>query len=231
MPSEVTGEMAACLHTIAARTGTARLPLVQCAHALGLDGLALVLAPGGRSPELWQSSGPQAEAIEDLQMVQGHGPTWDTARTGRPILIPDLVEETDEHWPGLVPALLTAGVAALFTLPLRTAPPLALGTLAGYRTTTGPLTPAQLTDARHLTGALARLITESTPVLIADGVHFAEVHQAAGMLTSQLGLPPSHTLLLLRAHAFSHDISLLEAARDVLARRLRLDDDPGINRR
>jgi hypothetical protein len=47
------------------------------------------------------------------------------------------------------------------------------------------------------------------------------------MLAHQLGISPGHALLLLRAHAFSHSMSLLTAARDVLARRLRLDDDPG----
>ncbi|MFH8409052.1 hypothetical protein ACH4FX_30325 [Streptomyces sp. NPDC018019] len=50
------------------------------------------------------------------------------------------------------------------------------------------------------------------------------------MLTSQLGLPPSHTLLLLRAHAFSHNISLLQAAREVLAYRLHLNGGPGTGR-
>ncbi|WP_221350958.1 GAF and ANTAR domain-containing protein [Streptomyces beigongshangae] len=230
MPSEVTGEMAACLRTITARGGggpARALPLRACAQALKLDGLALVLAPGGHSPELWQSFGPCAEAVEDLQLVQGHGPTWDAARTGHPVLIPDLGDESDDRWPGLAPALLTTGITALFTLPLRVTEPLTLGALAGYRTTPGPLTPAQLTDARHLTGTLAHLIAETAPALLADGLRFAEVHQAAGMAASQLRIPPSHALLLLRAHAFSHNTSLLEVAREVLARRLHLDGGLG----
>ncbi|MER5304103.1 ANTAR domain-containing protein [Streptomyces lasiicapitis] len=56
-------------------------------------------------------------------------------------------------------------------------------------------------------------------------MHFAEVHQATGMLAAQLGVDCAQALARLRGHAFRHDQRLLAIARAVLAQRLRLDTD------
>ncbi|MCX5200987.1 ANTAR domain-containing protein [Streptomyces sp. NBC_00237] len=48
----------------------------------------------------------------------------------------------------------------------------------------------------------------------------AEVHQATGMIAARLKVAPSAALVRLRAYAYSSDVPILEAARDVLARRL-----------
>ncbi len=45
------------------------------------------------------------------------------------------------------------------------------------------------------------------------------------MLSVQLDLPLGEALLRLRAYTYSHDRSIIEAAEDVVSRRLRLDDD------
>ncbi|MDO7867027.1 ANTAR domain-containing protein [Nocardioides jiangxiensis] len=50
----------------------------------------------------------------------------------------------------------------------------------------------------------------------------AEVHQATGFLSVQASVGLTDALLLLRAHAFAGERSLLEVARDVLAGRLRI---------
>jgi hypothetical protein len=52
----------------------------------------------------------------------------------------------------------------------------------------------------------------------------AVVHQAAGMLSVQLGVDPSVALLRLRAYAWSRERPISDVAVDVVARRLRLDD-------
>jgi hypothetical protein len=45
------------------------------------------------------------------------------------------------------------------------------------------------------------------------------------MLSVQLGLPLAQALLRLRAYAYGHDRSIVEAAQDIVSRRLRLDHD------
>ena len=54
-----------------------------------------------------------------------------------------------------------------------------------------------------------------------------EVHQASGMLMVQLGIPIADALVVLRARAYADSRHLADVARDVVARRLHLDEvDP-----
>jgi hypothetical protein len=52
----------------------------------------------------------------------------------------------------------------------------------------------------------------------------AAVHQAAGMVSVQLGVSVADALVRLRAHAFAADRPLTQVAREVIARTLRFDD-------
>jgi hypothetical protein len=58
-------------------------------------------------------------------------------------------------------------------------------------------------------------------------LHRAEVDQATGMLTVQLGVPVAEAFVRLRAYAYSQDRRLADVAGDIVARRLRLGRDPG----
>jgi len=58
-------------------------------------------------------------------------------------------------------------------------------------------------------------------------VHRAEIDQATGMLTVQLGVPAGEAFARLRAYAYSQDRRLADVAGDIVARRLRLPRDPG----
>ncbi|MEC4020763.1 GAF domain-containing protein [Streptomyces sp. H27-D2] len=216
--------------------GLPPLPLPDCAKALGLDGLAFLISPEGRPAELMQSHGPHTEAVEDLQLTQGQGPTLDAARDGALVLVPDLTALGPDRWPGLPGDLIKLGVQAAFAFPLRIGV-IVLGVVSGYRTTPGPMNAAQLADALSLTRMLTAVVTgvagkPGTPasVLFDDGLNFAEVHQATGMIASQLEIPAAQALARLRAHAFSHGLPILRTARDVLEGRLRLnaaDQDTG----
>jgi hypothetical protein len=58
-------------------------------------------------------------------------------------------------------------------------------------------------------------------------LHRAEIDQATGMLTVQLGVPAAEAFARLRAYAYSQDLRLADVAGDIVARRLRLHRDPG----
>ncbi|MEU4206234.1 ANTAR domain-containing protein [Streptomyces sp. NPDC045470] len=215
-------------------TGLGPVPLQGCARELGLDGLALLLGPSGNPPELVQSFGEHATALEDLQRVQGQGPSLDAAEYGMLMLLPDLSDPTafaPTRWPGLPGAIGEIGVGAVFAFPLRIGV-IALGALTGHRSRPGPLSPDQLADAFGLADTLAQAIISQAAwadipdarLLDEPGLHFAEVHQATGMLSAQLHISCAQALIRLRSHAFSHNRSLLTTARDVLHHRLRLDN-------
>ncbi|GGO42311.1 MULTISPECIES: ANTAR domain-containing protein [Streptomyces] len=225
------------LRTLSSHTGTGMgpLPLGACADMLGLDGLGLLLAPGGRSAELVQSYGERTLALEDLQQVQGQGPSLDSARHGALMLLPDVADAptfATDRWPGLLGAIEALNVHAVFSFPLRIGI-IALGALTGHRTRPGPMSTAQLTDAFGLSDTIAQITIATatraelpaTPLLDEPGLYFSEVHQATGMLADQLDTDCDHALIRLRGHAFSHGRPLLDVTRDVLARRLRLDDN------
>ncbi|MGW7066716.1 ANTAR domain-containing protein [Streptomyces sp. NPDC054855] len=214
-------------------TGAAPLPLDECAEMLGLEGLALLLSSGGRRAELVQSCGERTSALEDLQQVQGQGPSLDAAQFGNLLLLPDVSDSLSfsaERWPGLPGAIEALGIRAVFSFPLRIGV-IALGALTGHRATPGPMSTAQLTDAFGLADTISQITIATaaqtdlphTPLLDEPGLHFAEVHQATGMVAAQLGIGVDHALIRLRGYAFSHDLPLLEVAREVLALRLRLD--------
>ena len=53
----------------------------------------------------------------------------------------------------------------------------------------------------------------------------AEVSQATGMLVAQLGIDPTEALVRLRGHAYATGRRATEVARDILDRRLKLEND------
>ncbi|MBQ0854635.1 ANTAR domain-containing protein [Streptomyces sp. BH-SS-21] len=224
--------MKAYLSALSTHTGPgmAPLPLAACTDMLGLDGLGLLLSRNDHPAELVQSHGERTAALEDLQQVQGQGPSLDAAHHGTLLLLPDVAHLTADRWPGLPAAIEALDVHAVFSFPLRIGV-IALGVLTGHRTRPGPLDTDQLADAVGLADTLAQIVITAAvrpePARIAlldePGLHFAEVHQATGMLAAQLDIRSDQALIRLRAHAFSHGRPLLDVARDVLARRLHLD--------
>ncbi len=214
--------------------GLAPLPLEACARSLGLDGLALLLAPGDTTPEVVQSFGEHTTALEDVQLTQGQGPSLDAARHGILLLLPDLADPTafaPTRWPGLPGEVGELGVGAVFAFPLRIGV-ISLGALTGHRIQPGPLSHDQLAAAFNLADTLAQIIIgraaripePSSRLPDEPGLEFAEVHQATGLLSAQLGITCAQALIQLRGYAYSHELPLLATARDVLAYRLRLDD-------
>ena len=53
------------------------------------------------------------------------------------------------------------------------------------------------------------------------------VHQASGMVAAQLDVSVAVALIRLRAYAFGNDRTLVDVARDVVARELRFDAQSG----
>jgi hypothetical protein len=115
------------------------------------------------------------------------------------------------------------------------------GVLGLYRGTPGPLPAGSFGDGLLLADAATVLLldglhdgadgTAAGPVL--DGqapdlvLHRVEIDQATGMLTEQLGVPAAEAFVRLRAYAYAQDRRLADVAGDIVARRLRLHNDPG----
>ncbi|MGW0810634.1 ANTAR domain-containing protein [Nonomuraea sp. NPDC002799] len=178
-----------------------------------------------------------ARQVAELQFSLGEGPGVEAWTYGGASLAPDLSSAaTAERWPWFAPASVQAGARAVFAFPLQ-AGAIRLGTLDLYRSTGGPLTPEQLADALTFAAAALGVMLhtahpQTSPAL--DVQPFAvmeesraEVYQATGMITVQLGVSLAEAFLRLRAYAFTHGVGVAEIARLVVARTLRFDlDDP-----
>jgi hypothetical protein len=205
----------------------------QAAAALEVDGICAGLGTGPSGVVLAWGQEAVSVTLEDLQFTLGQGPGLDAA-AGAPVLVPDLAA-TAARWPVFAPAAAELGVRAVFALPLRIGA-ISVGTLLAHRATVGPLVDGALADAFALADAVTLLLlhrqsTGARPAA-ADGplpgwarpaTYRAEVHQATGMISVQLGVSLAEALVRLRAYAYADGRLIAEVAADVVARRLRFD--------
>ena len=121
----------------------------------------------------------------------------------------------------------------MFVLPLRIGA-VRGGVLAVYVDRPGQLSTTDLREAWVFAElALELLFDEQDGTGIHDGHPVTsryfetrpEVHQATGMISVQLGSSVDEAFIRLRARAFAENRPLSELATDVVARRVRFDED------
>jgi GAF domain/ANTAR domain len=205
------------------------------ARALPASDAALSIgSPSSESVRL-AASGERADFLEQLQFTLGEGPCHDVFSLGRPVLVPDLEVVPASRWPGYTPTLRDHGVMAVFAFPLRIGA-LMLGTLDVYRDDAGALDTLALARAIAFSGAAVTGLLDARAGLVdepRDGREArddlvnanVELYQAQGMVQVQLGVSLEEAMARLRAYAYVQDRPLDEVARDVVARRLRLEKD------
>jgi hypothetical protein len=133
-------------------------------------------------------------------------------------------------------------VGAVFAFPL-TIGAIRAGEMSLYRDSPGPLTAKQFGECLILADAATVFLLDDAGGDVTRGYngvngkaldlwppdlarHRAQIDQATGMLTVQLGVTAGEAFVRLRAYAYARDRRLADVARDIVARRLRLDPDP-----
>jgi hypothetical protein len=197
---------------------------------VAVDAAAISIRTVSRSQELVAASDPWARELEELQYTLGEGPGAAAFAEGGPVLVSDL-ESAGNRWPGFVDAAAGVGLGAAFAFPLQNGA-IWLGTLDLYRRRPGALSEDGLSDVAVLADlATTALLTDVGNDQIAAAPwarpetqgHYDDVNIATGMLAAELRISLDEAFTRMRAHAFSNDLPLLDIARAVLARRLRLD--------
>lgn len=232
------GERASQIWTaIALRAQREGMPLsprhacLACVEALFFCGAGLVLTESLMSFEPDYVTDSNANEVEELQVTLGQGPGIDALRSGMPVLAADLASSTStRRWPMFAPDAHRLGVGAMFSLPLALGA-IGVGVLDLYNDTARHLSDEQLVDAVIYadTALLLVLDAHSGITRSMDGEHFdgsgpvlwrAEVHQAAHMVSAQLGISMLDALVRLHTYAHRHDQRLTDVARSVVERRL-----------
>jgi hypothetical protein len=212
--------------------GLAAVAAGLCAEVLGVSGVAVSVLASGGGDVVWRTDGVSVR-LDDLQFTLGEGPGVDAAASGELVLEPDLDAVPVQRWPVFTPAALELGVRAVFAVPLQIGA-IRVGVLLAQRDTPGPMTGSVLADmlvfADAATEALLGSVTGSSEpqwLSLQPSGYRAEVHQATGMISVQLGVTQAEALIRMRAHAFSQRRAVAEVAADVVARRMRFGENGG----
>ena len=122
----------------------------------------------------------------------------------------------------------------MFSFPLQ-AGAIQVGSLSLYRARPGPLAAEELADVLVFADVALRLLLDAASGVTGspgyrplDGLSDAraEVHQATGMISVQLGVSLEEAFVRLRAHAFASNAALGDVAAEVVGRQLRFDPGP-----
>jgi hypothetical protein len=204
---------------------------------------AWVAAAGGSVPDFVMCVTDRVcEQLAELQLMLGEGPGHDVLASAAPVLAADLDDaESGRRWPAFTSEARRLGAAAVFAFPL-TVGVIRAGVMGLYRSSPGPLPGAQFGDLLILADAATMLLLDGADQAAhgaealdgagLDGqspelaLHRAEVDQATGMLTEQLGVSAGEAFARLRAYAYAQDRRLADVAGDIVTRRLRLHPDP-----
>jgi hypothetical protein len=214
-----------------------------CAVAVSsaqLSGSWVVAARDGDPDFVMSVTDPVSEQLAELQLTLGEGPCHDVLASAGPVLAGDLGDtEFTGRWPAFTPAACRLGAGAVFAFPLIVGA-IRAGVLGLYRSAPGPLPGRQLGDLLILADAATVMLLDSAHGDAENGdgaaldgqapdlaLHRAEIDQATGMLTVQLGVPAADAFVRLRAYAYAEDRRLADVAGDIVARRLRLHRDQG----
>jgi len=175
-----------------------------------------------------------SEQLEELQLTLGEGPCVDAFLHGSAVLTPDLLtRDLQDRWMVFAEAALEAGARAVFALPLQMGA-ISPGVLDLYAHVPVRLDAEELADALAFAD-LATLVLLDARIDEAGGprrgrvedlgAYRAEIDQASGMLTVQLGVGIEEAFVRLRAHSYAQGRRLGDVAADVVARRLRFPPD------
>jgi|SRR5215207_6566113 len=192
---------------------------------LGGEGAALTLAYNQPERVTLCTTDDTAARLEDLQEVLGEGPGQAAYSSGE-LTVVDLREST-QRWPLFAEAARQAvGPVLLYAVPLRPTHDV-LGVLTVHRQG-GPLPePEEATFLGDAIGAalLREPIGQDPNFAAGPWSTRAVIHQATGMVTAQLRISPADALALLRAHAYTHEVTLAEVADEIVQRRLNFSTD------
>jgi len=202
-----------------------------CADMADVSGAGVMLMSGDVPQGSLCTTNAVSAVIEELQYMLGEGPCVDAYQHDRVVLEPDLADPSTPRWLAFTPKAIEAGARALFGFPVRLGA-VRLGALNLYQDRPGPLTDDQHADALVMADVVAQWVldvqADAPPgtlaaELEAGGEFYFVVHNAAGVVSVQLGCTITEALIRLRAYGFSNDRLVRDVAKDVVARTLRFE--------
>jgi hypothetical protein len=204
-----------------------------CVDALPVDGGAFTVMTSDAGRDVLCASDRLIAEIQQVQFSVGEGPALDAFRTARPVLLPDVAAVESTRWPMFTRAVAGLEIGAMFTFPIGLGA-ITLGVFELYRRRAGRLAPDDLSVVLAVTdlagSALlalrARQLDGAEDGAWLDGAGSdRRVHQATGMLITQLGVGAEQAFARLRGYAFSNDLLIAAVAEQIVSGDLQLEID------
>lgn len=200
----------------------------RCTELLEVSGVGVLVVEEGELTVTTTNS-ELGDAVEGLEVELRQGPCVDSVRTGRAVFAPDLGAVTDDY-PEFAPRAIEAGARSIHALPL-TGRGEVVGSLNIVDSEAGELSASALAAAQVLADVAVayifavRINEEQTE--LADQLQKAldtrvAIEQAKGVLVERHGESLREAFERLRRHARSNNVTVRQAAADVVEGRLRL---------
>lgn len=185
--------------------------------------VGLMLVDHDESLHYMASSSDSARHLELHQLQYSEGPCMDCFQTHAPVIENDLRQVVDK-WPRFVPVAAAAGVGSVHAFPMRLRTRV-IGTINVFGEGTGLLDPidsrviqamaeiATIAILQERSIASAELLTEQLQGALNSRI---VIEQAKGALSRQHGVSVDEAFRLLRQHARSHQLHLVDLSRHVL---------------
>jgi hypothetical protein len=199
-----------------------------CRDLLGVDGVSISLA-SSLDLEFLCATNVAIAAFEDLEFTVGEGPAADALASGEPTSPDHVPDGPAVESPTFIAAASGIDLGGVYAFPLSVGAA-QLGVLTLFSNTAVRLSAAQRDDALIAADALVHVILAqgatpvgTEPVEFGDaGLFRAEIHQASGMLSEQIGCTVADALVQLRGRAYALGRPIAELASDVIGHRARL---------
>lgn len=193
---------------------------------LEADGAALTVVTSEQSVLVVASTDELASQLEELQEVVGEGPSRDAYR-GNAVQVADFGEHGNGRWSLMHEHGRRLGFGGtIIAVPLRPGDDV-IGTLTAHRATTQFDVDPATTD--FLGAAIGLALVQDPQLGISDDFLAggwpvkARIHQATGMVISQVGVRPEDALALLRGQAFANNTTLGDIAQQIVERRINFE--------
>ena len=203
----------------------------RCVELIDADAAGILLADANGNLRVMAASSEQARLLELFQLQNEEGPCLDAYSSGDRVTCTDL-RSAVEQWPRFTPYAVGAGFTSVYALPLRLRDSI-IGALNLFRAQAGPMPEADVRLAQALSdvASIAILHDQATrEIEVRDGQlqHALDsriiIEQAKGVLAERSQIDMATAFNRLRSYARSHNVQLTNAAADVLAGKIALDE-------
>jgi len=196
-----------------------------------MDGAAILLQSDTSPSGSAATAGSLGESLAAAELALGEGPGHQVMLQRTPVFADQLITGPSEAWPMFALEATQLEIEAVFAFPLHLGS-IAVGALVVCRRRPGKLTAPELIELSTLaslaTSALLLMQSglvegELFDLLEAGNPSQLRIHQATGMVAEQLSVPMSDALAVMRGHALTRGIPLVQVAEEVISRKIRMD--------